>query len=244
MSRWALPGQGLETSQAARDRRSAIFFGPQEKSWIPPNPQQRSRLGAQNAGKACLFALDEQRAAGAGVYFFKFLGFAYLARCTFAVVDWGTGVEHQERHTALINLNGVIQTKGEANAENMVAACNSAFEGKNVAGFILRINSPGGSPVQAGMINDEIASACVASIRKSPFMWWSRTCAPPGGYYVAVAADKIYVNKASIVGSIGVLMDGFGIYRHDGQTRRRAPPADGRRKQGFSRSILAPGART
>jgi protease-4 len=91
-----------------------------------------------------------------------------------------------------------------------MAALQSAFEEKNSVGVVLRINSPGGSPVQAGMINDEIRRLRAKYPEKPLYAVVEDMCAS-GGYYVAVAADKIYVNKASIVGSIGVLMDGFGL---------------------------------
>ena len=110
----------------------------------------------------------------------------------------------------MVSLNGVIQSKGEANAEKMMAALQSAFEEKNSVGVVLRINSPGGSPVQAGMINDEIRRLRAKYPDKPLYAVVEDMCAS-GGYYVAVAADKIYVNKSSIVGSIGVLMDGFGF---------------------------------
>jgi protease-4 len=110
----------------------------------------------------------------------------------------------------MISLDGVIQAKGEANAEKLMAALQSAFEEKNSVGIVLRINSPGGSPVQAGMINDEIRRLRAKYPEKPLYAVVEDMCAS-GGYYVAVAADKIYVNKASIVGSIGVLMDGFGF---------------------------------
>jgi protease-4 len=110
----------------------------------------------------------------------------------------------------MVNLNGVIEAKGEASAENLVTALNAAFEEKNVAGVILRINSPGGSPVQAGIVNDEIRRLRGKHPDKPLYAVVEDMCAS-GGYYVAAAADNIYVNKASIVGSIGVLMDGFGF---------------------------------
>ncbi len=160
--------------------------------------------------KLLFSALDEQRARRRWGIAFKALGFAYLLVVLVAVVDWGNGPEHQERHTALVNLTGVIEAKGEANAENLVAALDSAFEEKNVAGVILRINSPGGSPVQAGIINDEIRRLRQKYPDKPLYAVVEDMCAS-GGYFVAAAADKIYVNKASIVGSIGVLMDGFGF---------------------------------
>jgi protease-4 len=160
--------------------------------------------------KLAFAALDEQKASRRWGIFFKALGFIYLLVVLLAVVDWGADSEHQERHTAMVSLNGVIQSKGEANAEKLMAALQSAFEEKNSVGVVLRINSPGGSPVQAGMINDEIRRLRAKYPDKPLYAVVEDMCAS-GGYYVAVATDKIYVNKSSIVGSIGVLMDGFGF---------------------------------
>jgi protease-4 len=160
--------------------------------------------------KLAFSALNEQRTGRRWGVFFKFLGFAYLTTVLVAVVDWGAEKEHQERHTALVNLNGVIQSKGEANGENVIAALNSAFDEKNAVGIILRINSPGGSPVQSGIINDEIRRLRGKFPDKPLYVVVEDMCAS-GGYYVAAAADKIFVNKASIIGSIGVLMDGYGF---------------------------------
>lgn len=176
----------------------------------PQVPNNDSAWERKTLEKLVFATLDESRARRRWGILFKSLGFIYLLVVLFAVVDWGTTAEHQERHTALINLTGVIEAKGEANAENLTAALNSAFEEKNVAGVILRINSPGGSPVQAGIINDEIRRLRGKYTDKPLYVVVEDMCAS-GGYYVAAAADKIYVNKASIVGSIGVLMDGFGF---------------------------------
>lgn len=160
--------------------------------------------------KLAFATLDEQRRKRRWGIFFKFLGFAYLAVVLAAFVDWGGTTVHEERHTAIISLTGVIQAKGEASAEHLISALQEAFEAKNSAGVILRINSPGGSPVQAGMVNDEIRRLRAKYPDKPLYAVVEDLCAS-GGYYIAVAADKIYVNKASIVGSIGVLMDGFGF---------------------------------
>lgn len=176
----------------------------------PEQPDTASSWERKTLEKLAFAALDEQKARRRWSIFFRSLGFAYLAVVLVAVVDWGTGAEHQSRHTALINLQGVIEAKGEANAENLVAALNAAYDEKNVAGVILRINSPGGSPVQAGIINDEIQRLRKKNPEKPLYVVVEDICAS-GGYYVAVAADKIFVNKASMVGSIGVLMDGFGF---------------------------------
>ena len=176
----------------------------------PQNPNNSPEWERRTLEKLAFAALNEQKSSRRWGIFFKSLGFIYLLVVLFAVVDWGADTEHHERHTAMISLDGVIQAKGEANAEKLMAALQSAFEEKNSAGVVLRINSPGGSPVQAGMINDEIRRLRAKYPEKPLYAVVEDMCAS-GGYYVAVAADKIYVNKASIVGSIGVLMDGFGF---------------------------------
>jgi protease-4 len=161
--------------------------------------------------KVALAAVDEQRRARRWGIFFKLLGFAYLTAVLLTLVDWeAMNTEKRQNHTALVELNGVIQAKGDANADNVISALQSAFDGKGAAGVILRINSPGGSPVQAGIIADEIGRLRARHADKPLYVVVEDVCAS-GGYYVAAAADKIYVDKASIVGSIGVLMDGFGF---------------------------------
>lgn len=112
-------------------------------------------------------------------------------------------------HTALVEVRGEIAADSEASAENLVAALKSAFEDNGAQAVVLRINSPGGSPVQAGIINDEIRRL-KAKHQKKVYAVVEEMCAS-GAYYIAVAADEIYVDKASLVGSIGVLMDGFGF---------------------------------
>jgi protease-4 len=112
-------------------------------------------------------------------------------------------------HTALVDIRGVIDAEGEASAEALIPALRSAFEDTGAQAVVLRINSPGGSPVQSGMINDEIRRL-KALHQKKVYTVVEEVCAS-GAYYIAVAADEIFVDKASIVGSIGVLMDGFGF---------------------------------
>ncbi len=112
-------------------------------------------------------------------------------------------------HTALVDVRGEIDSESEANAESLVAALTSAFEDAGAQAVVLRINSPGGSPVQAGIVNDEIRRL-KALHGKKVYAVVEEVCAS-GAYYIAVAADDIYVDKASLVGSIGVLMDGFGF---------------------------------
>ena len=112
-------------------------------------------------------------------------------------------------HTALIEVRGEIAEQSEASAENIVASLKSAYEDDSAKGIVMRFNSPGGSPVQAGIINDEIVRL-KAKHKKPIYAVVEETCAS-AAYYIAAAADDIYVDKASIVGSIGVLMDGFGF---------------------------------
>jgi protease-4 len=162
--------------------------------------------------KLAFDALAEQRRRRRWGIFFKLLGFAYLTVVLLLAVDWGDSDKFVDgkRHTALVRLTGVIQAKGDASAERINEALRAAFEDKGAAGVILYINSPGGSPVQAGIINDEIHRLRKKSPEKPLYVVVDDVCAS-GGYYVAVAADKIFVDKASVVGSIGVLMDGFGF---------------------------------
>lgn len=112
-------------------------------------------------------------------------------------------------HTALVEVRGEIAVDTEASAENLVAALKSAFEDQGAQAVVLRINSPGGSPVQAGIVNDEIRR--LKALHKKPVYAVVEEMCASGAYYIAVAADEIYVDKASLVGSIGVLMDGFGF---------------------------------
>ena len=112
-------------------------------------------------------------------------------------------------HTAMIEVRGAISAESETNAANIVAALRSAFEDPGAKAVVLLIDSPGGSPVQAGIINDEIWRL-KEKHGKPVYAVVEETCAS-AAYYIAVAADRIYVDKASLVGSIGVLMDGFGF---------------------------------
>ena len=114
------------------------------------------------------------------------------------------------KHTALIEVKGVIAADADASADNIVTSLRRAFKNKDAKGIILRINSPGGSPVQAGYINDEIKRLREKHPEKKIFAVITDLCAS-GGYYIAAAADEIYADKASVVGSIGVVMNGFGF---------------------------------
>ncbi|MBA4177742.1 MAG: S49 family peptidase [Leptothrix sp. (in: Bacteria)] len=121
----------------------------------------------------------------------------------------GPGAAPSVPHTALVEVRGEIGLEAEANAEDLVGALKQAFEDKGAQAVVLRFNSPGGSPVQAGIVHDEVLRL-KAKHGKKVYAVVEEACAS-GAYYIAVAADEIYVDKASIVGSIGVLMDGFGF---------------------------------
>ena len=142
--------------------------------------------------------------------FFRFAWLLLLAMVAWSLMSVrGTATAPSSAHTALVEVRGEIALDTEASAELLVAALRSAFEDSGSQAVVLRINSPGGSPVQAGIVNDEIRRL-KALHNKRVYAVVEEVCAS-GAYYIAAAADEIYTDKASIVGSIGVLMDGFGF---------------------------------
>lgn len=162
--------------------------------------------------KLLLSSLREQRRARQWSIFFKSLTFVYLFILLFVGLGWfgDSDMSISGKHTALVELRGVIAPDSISSADNVNAGLQQAFKDQKTQGVILRINSPGGSPVQAGYINDEIRRLRAEYPRIPLYAVVEDVCAS-GGYYVAAAADKIFVDKASIVGSIGVLMNGFGF---------------------------------
>ncbi len=142
-----------------------------------------------------------------------FRGFFWLSAMVLAVAVfwWGPSVPSGPTtpHTAVVEIRGAIASDAEANAASIVSSLRAAFEEPSAQAVVLLIDSPGGSPVQAGIINDEIRRL-KALHDKKVYAVVEETCAS-AAYYIAVAADKIYADKASLVGSIGVLMDGFGF---------------------------------
>ncbi|HEY5603165.1 MAG TPA: S49 family peptidase [Gammaproteobacteria bacterium] len=156
-------------------------------------------------------ALNEQRRARRWNVFFKALAFIYVGVLLFYIPsDIGQKGIAGGKHTALIEVEGAIGADTEANADNIVGGLRAAFKNKNTAAVIMRINSPGGSPVQAGYVYDEIKRLRAKHANIKLYAVITDICAS-GGYYIAAAADEIYADKASIVGSIGVLMNGFGF---------------------------------
>ncbi|ASL45065.1 Putative signal peptide peptidase SppA [Burkholderia sp. AD24] len=161
--------------------------------------------------RIALAAINEQRAARRWKIFFRFVFLIVLLLVIWGVVDFsGDKVATTGRHTAMVALDGEISADTNANAEDINTALESAFDDAGTAGVILRCNSPGGSPVQAGIIYNEIRRLRAKYPSIPLYVVVGDMCAS-GGYYAAAAADKIYVDKASIVGSIGVLMDSFGF---------------------------------
>ena len=157
-------------------------------------------------------AIIEQRRARRWGIFFKFLlaGYVLLFLLLYIPVEMEGGPIGTGRHTALIDIEGVISSDTDANADFIVKGLRAAFEDEDTAGIILRINSPGGSPVQAGYVNDEITRLRGLHPEIPLYAVITDICAS-GGYYIASAADQIYANESSVVGSIGVIMSGFGF---------------------------------
>jgi len=195
-----VPGPQLPEPQRSLDAEKAPGNGVTDKpGW------ERATLE-----KLAFAALAEQKAARrwktlvrvGWLIFFVFLAWAVMYR---GAPSTTTSTEH----TAVVEIKGEISSGADAGAESVVAAMRSAFEDQGARAVVLLINSPGGSPVQAGIINDEIARL-KAKHNKPIYAVVEESCAS-AAYYIAAATDQIYVDKASIVGSIGVLMNGFGF---------------------------------
>jgi len=166
--------------------------------------------------KLLFSTLEEQKRSRFWSNLFKsiFAGYILVTMIMFLVAMLSSDGSREHipagEHTALIEINGIISADAEASADNIVTALRKAFENDDVKGLILRINSPGGSPVQAGYINDEIQRLKKLNPDMRVYAVITDLCAS-GGYYIAAAADEIYADKASVVGSIGVVMNGFGF---------------------------------
>ncbi len=162
--------------------------------------------------KLLMSSMVEQRRARRWGIFFKLLTFAYLFVLVFAfaVSFEGRVADLSQPHVAVIEISGVIAADEAANADHIVSALRNAFDEKNARAVILRINSPGGSPVQSGYVHDEVRRLKALHPDKQVFAVIVDIGAS-GGYYIAAAADSIYADKASLVGSIGVTASGFGF---------------------------------
>ncbi len=163
--------------------------------------------------KMALELVAERRTSRRWSIFFRLIFLAYFTALAVYLFGWMPGTESDTggsgRHTALVSIDGTIAADGENNAESVNQALRNAFADKASAGVVLAINSPGGSPVQSGLIYREIRRLRSEYPDKRLIAVVGEMCAS-GGYYVAAAADQIYVDQASLVGSIGVLMNGFG----------------------------------
>jgi len=208
---------------------------------MPDRPFASSRVPPEHTGRRSapgwerrllerlvLASLVEQRRARRWNLVLRFAWLAFLV--TLAVAWWDPQwfqTDPGGRHSALVEVSGFISDEGDANADEVVAGLRAAFGDSDTAGVIVRINSPGGSPVQAGYISDEIARLRTL-YPDTPLYAVVADVAVSGGYYVAAAADAIYASRSSIVGSIGVLMDGFGF-------------ADAMQKLGVERRLITAG---
>jgi len=178
--------------------------------------------------KLAFASLEESRKARRWGIFFKIFIAAYLV-IVLLIMQSGTWGEKAlaSRYTALVELDGEISAESNANADNIIQGLRDAFEAKAAVGVILHANSPGGSPVQSAYIYDEVLRLREKYPDKPLYAVIGDVCAS-GCYYAVAAADKIYASPASIVGSIGVLMDGFGF-------------VDGMKKLGIERRLLTAG---
>ena len=175
--------------------------------------QNKEEWQADVISKLAFAAVNEQRRTRRWNIFFKAIFFIYflvLFIMLYSSSDGSNNLGKAKEHTALVDVQGVIAADAEASADNIIQGLRAAFEEPKAKAVIMRINSPGGSPVQAGYVYDEIKRLRSKYKNKKLYAVVSDMCAS-GGYYIAVAADEIYADKASIVGSIGVLMNGFGF---------------------------------
>jgi protease-4 len=154
---------------------------------------------------------DEQRKSRRWGIFFKLIMLAYVVAIFFVIKSplGATAQGGDQPYAAIIEVNGVIATDQDASADNIIAALRDAFDDEQVLGIVLRINSPGGSPVQSGYVYDEIVR--LKTIRELPVYAVIADLGASGAYYIAAAADEIYADKASLVGSIGVVGSSFGF---------------------------------
>ena len=174
------------------------------------SPAGASTWERQTLEQLAFASLEEQKKQRWWRNFFRFvwLGVA-LTFITLSVYKSGLSSSNSQPHTAVVEIKGEIAGDSDASADTVVSALKDAFEEESAVAVVLLINSPGGSPVQAGMINDEVKR--LKELHKKPVYAVVEEMSASAAYYIAVSADEIYVDKASIVGSIGVLMDGFGF---------------------------------
>jgi protease-4 len=191
---------------------------PESAQPTTPSPQTAPAWERETLEKLLMETLVEQRRRRRWGIFFKLLALVYLGIVLLLFVNRGedSPADGEEvasgkgQHTALVSLEGVISEKDDASAANVIKGLRKAFADAKSAGVVLRIDSPGGSPVQAGLIYDEIRRLRT-KYPNTPLVAVVEDLCASGGYYVAAAADQIIVDRASLVGSIGVLINGFGF---------------------------------
>ena len=184
---------------------------PSPASVPPAGGRQRAAGWEEATMERLMFAtLEEQRTARRWRNFFRLSWLALIVFLIWAVMHRGSpATDKSIPHTAVIEIKGEIASGADASAEFIIAAMRAAFEDEGAKAVVLLVNSPGGSPVQAGIVYDEIKRLKI-KYKKPLYAVVEETCAS-AAYYIAAGADRIFVDKASIVGSIGVLMDGFGF---------------------------------
>ena len=191
------------TAQTLMDKAQEAINNESKKTQEPPG-WERAML------ERLVFAsLQEQRLARRWRTFVRLAWLLFFAALVWLGVSQGSSQDVTTPHTAVVAIKDEIASDAETSSELVISAVRSAFEDAGAQGVVLLINSPGGSPVQAGIINDEIRRL-KALHHKPVYAVVEESCAS-AAYYIAVSADQIFVDKASIVGSIGVLMDGFGF---------------------------------
>jgi protease IV len=200
---WVIICRSLETQMQQSNPASTSAS---EQSHLSANGWERELLT-----RLAVAALKEQRRARRWSLFFRFLILAYASALLALYLPDDIVLSGKAKpHTALVDVQGVISEDGEASADRIIEGLRAAFADDDTAGVIVRINSPGGSPVQAAYINEEIKR--LRSLHPDiPLHAVVTDMCASGGYYVAAAADKIFVNKSSVIGSIGVLMNAFGF---------------------------------
>jgi len=188
-----------------------------ENQWNEPSSDVTDKASGwerEAIEKLAFAAVTEQRRARRWGIFFKSLMFVYLAVILgigmYPTFEQSFGEDSDEGHTAVISINGVIAEGKEANAESIIKSLRNAVKNKDTKGIILHVNSPGGSPVQSSYVYDEIRKIKSNHPDLPIYAVASDICAS-GCYFIISAADKIFVNPSSLIGSIGVIMDGFGF---------------------------------
>jgi len=195
----------------AEDQRQEPGSGAQTEASPPPQPVDE-RWARELIARVALSGIAEQRRARRWRIFFKTLGLLYLTALLVLLIPWGWEAAGMVRraHTAMVSVEGIIAPGTDASADRIITGLEDAFADGRTAGVIVRVNSPGGSPVQAASIYDAMRRLR-ATHPETPLYAVIEDVGASGGYFVAAGADEIYANRSSIVGSIGVRTDGFGF---------------------------------